>query len=331
MTSITQSLSKTCALVQVSFHRFNPVIQRRDLAEEYATSRGADRKSTKISVNLLDKTDAPSFTAINKLDGAIRNQVLYQWTTPTRVNGVRLTTNKALPMLREQLEHHEAERNALVRTFAYEEYPQAMRTAWERLGELYRARDFPSPEEVERAFRVSVRFTALSDAKTNIIGLPRDVLEMIETETKREHDDLRDLAFQQVVEKLHEQMAHTADKLDNYTVINKYDADKGRHVETRQNPFRDSLMLNLYDRIKQALMLDISVDSDLRPIAESLSDSLDKKMLDVNEQRQSERLRQKTVKIIRDHMKKMGDAGLIQRTVPEDIQDLYENDDILLM
>lgn len=263
---IHENLAKTCVLVSINLSRWQALKSDIVGAQKLADASKADPKSVYVGKRLVSDTHCPSFVAIQKLDGHIRNNIFYRRAAPTPVLNTRLLTSAALAKFISEVDPAFEERQGLIDKLVDEEYPAFLKLAQEYMGDRYDAVDFPTPAQVRAKYAAVRTFTPLSDSNPALVGFPEEVAESIAAQAAAQHDHLRDIAQDSIAPRLYQALADLADAMRNFSVV--VEGEGKERKEKRINPFRDSKVSNLVDRAEDCVDLDLSIDRKLAAFAD---------------------------------------------------------------
>jgi len=284
MTNIVhQNLAKTCVLVSVSLSRWQGKKIDVNASSELAERKNAKSGSAYVTKRLVSDQHCPSFKAIAKIDGHIRNNLVYRRALPTPVKNVRLVTASSLSKLIPELDAAFEEREALVDELVDKEYPAFLSLAQSYLGDLFDEDEFPTPTQVRAHYKAAKVFRPLADADPSIVGFPDEVAEMISQEAAKSHDHLREIAQGALGPRLHEALSAFVVAMREYAVSTKtvrreYTTKKGEQRSSatqqnvRHNPFRDSKVFNVWEAAEDCIDLDLSVGQGLAAFGKKVYD-----------------------------------------------------------
>jgi hypothetical protein len=123
---------------------------------------------------LIDKIE---LEPLSKHSGKVRD-LHYTMTLPWGDNGDRLLPSRMFMKYSEQMRNLRAEREKLAKEFA-QKYPSMIASGAQRLGSMYNANDFPSPDDIEKRFGIDLAFLPVPDANDFRVDVSKEAVDEI--------------------------------------------------------------------------------------------------------------------------------------------------------
>lgn len=171
MSVITEVTERTQRSVRKAVLLDNAVLVKLTF-RSYGTSRkvstsqvevgAADKRLLKVSKKILD---SPECDAITKLDGQIRTWVYSQVLPSQFIDGCHFVPLVSVERINDRLEDYRAERDVAV-TVLCDALERLIEQDRERLGPLFNAGDYPTVEEIQRAYSLEWSYMALDAPKS---------------------------------------------------------------------------------------------------------------------------------------------------------------------
>lgn len=272
------SLASRAMLCSLSISTWSARKHDPEASEEIARQHGAQADSGRYHKVLLPKT---ALAEIQKIVSEARQEHYYM-TLPWDDNGYRVLPAAAY------MEHTERMRALSNRyTPAVEalvnEFNQLVEEAKIRLGGLFRAEDYPGPDELRSKFSFETKVMPLPDAGDFRVALGEEEKERIKRQITVAVEASLQVASRELWQRLYESVSHMAERLQAYKVT-------GEGVE---HPFRDSVVTNLVKLTDILPKLNVTGDAELERLAAEVRASL---LVDPQELRKSEAVRNETAK-----------------------------------
>ena len=268
MNIVDENLAKTCVLVSISLSRWQGRKTDMKAAEKLAEEAKANRKSVYVGKRLVSEHHCPSFKAIQKLDGHIRNNIFYRRCAPTQIINTRIATSASLNKFIAELDQSFDKRAELIDKLVEKEYPAFLDIAQDYMGDRYDDADFPTPAQVRAKYAATRNFTPLADSNPALVGFPEEVANSIAEEAGKQHDYLREIAQDSLAPRLYQALSDFIVAMNAFSVIKVPDGEGSK--DKRINPFRDSKLSNVTDRAEDCIDLDLSIDRKLSAFASKL-------------------------------------------------------------
>ncbi len=279
MTSISDlSLSSRAMLASLSISTWSARKHDPQASEEIAARHGAQADSGRYHKVLLAKE---ALAEIQKIVSEAR-QEHYFMTLPWNDEGYRVLPAAAY------MDHVQKMRALSMRfTGAVDvlarQFLALIDQAKARLGGLFRAEDYPPPDELRAKFSFETRVMPLPDAGDFRVTLGGEEQERIRRQITAAVEASLQVGSRELWYRLYEAVQHMADRLSAYKVT-------GEGVE---HPFRDTVVTNLVKLVDVLPKLNVMNDPELERLAEQVRSSL---LIDPKELRKSEMVRAEKAK-----------------------------------
>lgn len=139
----------------------------RDATSQLTRDAGADSDAARVNKHLISKQ---SMKDVNAAANSIRTH-FYTNTLPWKDNGDRVIKRGGFTKFIEEHERLVAEFHNQVKVFANDKYAVELERSGFRMGDLFKAEDYPTPREVLRKFHVTLAIdpvTTFSDFRVDL-------------------------------------------------------------------------------------------------------------------------------------------------------------------
>jgi hypothetical protein len=282
------SLSSRAMLCSLSISVWSARKHDVEASEEIARQHGAQADAGRYHKVLLPKA---ALAEIQKIVSEAR-QEHYFMTLPWDDNGYRVLPAAAYMEHTDKMRALSNRFTPAVETLATQ-LNQLLEEAKIRLGGLFRAEDYPTPEELRAKYSFETKVLPLPDANDFRVTLGEEEKERIKRQITASVEASLQVGSRELWQRLYEAVSHMAERLQAYKVT-------GEGVE---HPFRDSVVTNLVKLVDILPKLNVTGDAELERLAEEARASL---LVDPHELRNSDSVRSETAKAasaIADRMK----------------------------
>ena len=185
--------------------------QRLDKAatEKITDQAGADRDAARVNKHLVPKK---AIDPVQSAASALRTH-LYDNTLPWKDSGERILTRRRYTKFIEEHEALVADFNAAVDKFLNEDYLAARDQAEFRMGDLFKADDYPSVMELRWKFRASLDIDAVTEGKDFRVDIA-DKGEM-QARIERQKNERLGAAMHHLWDRLAKTLSHFAEKMSD--------------------------------------------------------------------------------------------------------------------
>jgi hypothetical protein len=149
-------------------------------------------------------------------------------------------------------------------------YPQYVADARVRLNGMFDEKDYPTAAQINARFAFDVVISPLPDASDFRVSLGEAEETRIRSEIEDRVNAALDGAVRDLWQRVHDCVAHIAERLRAYKV--ERDPDTGK--DKVSNPFRDSLVTNLRDLVDLLPRLNLTGDPSLAAMRDKLAAQL---------------------------------------------------------
>lgn len=288
MTNISEpSLSSRAMLCSLSISMWTARKHDPDASEEIAVRHGAESDAGRYHKLLLPKE---AFAEIQKIVSEAR-QEHYFMTLPWDDNGYRVLPAAAYM-------DHTARMRVLSQRFAVgvdvlcRQFVSLVDQAKSRLGGLFRASDYPAPDELRAKFSFETRVIPLPDAGDFRVALSDAEKERIKRQITAAVEASLQVGSRELWCRLYEAVQHMAQRLAAYKVTD----------EGVEHPFRDTVVTNLIKLVDVLPKLNVMNDPELDRLANQVRVAL---LVDPKELRKSDAIRAETAKAAADIAQRM--------------------------
>lgn len=219
---------------------------------EVLSNNNANADAGKFAKKLLPDNALKGITAAH----SAARQRHYTLTLPWNDNGERILSSDMFFAYTKLMADSKDEIETALRKF-YDEYPEYVRHAPKRLGNMYRAEEFPTLDELKRKYDFSLSILPLpskDDFRVSLGTATEDAIKRsIETEVTRRYAE----AQRDVWSRLQKALEHFAAKMSDHDAI-----------------FRNSTVTNVIEIVELAPRLLVVPDPELTAACERIKDSL---------------------------------------------------------
>lgn len=221
----------------------------KEKSAEVTRDANAAHGAARVNKHLIPKE---ALAPISQAAGAVRNH-FYSKTLPWKDNGDRLLTR----VMYQQFiaEHGELQQQFkdAVDHFANHVYPAVREQAEFRMGELFKAEDYPAMSDIARRFYVSLDIDAITESNDfRVSGLDADDVEKIKTDMEEALQSRITKAMQDVWRRVADTLGHFGDRMQGDAI------------------FRDSTVTNLKEIAALLPGLNITNDPALSKIGDEI-------------------------------------------------------------
>jgi hypothetical protein len=281
------SLSSRAMLCALSISMWSAQKHDREASEEIATRHGAQVDAGRYHKVLLPKQ---ALAEIRRIVSDARSEH-YFMTLPWDDNGYRVLPAAAYMEHTQRMRELANQFTPAVEVLA-QQFEQLVAEAKGRLGGLFRADDYPTPQELGSKFSFETRVMPLPDAGDFRVALGDEEKDRIKRQITAAVEASLQVASRELWQRLYEAVKHMAARLDAYKVTE----------DGVEHPFRDSVVTNLVKLVDMLPKLNVTRDPELERMAEQVRASL---LVDPKQLRESESIRAeiaKTATSIADRM-----------------------------
>ena len=210
------SLSSRAMLCSLSISMWSARKHDPEASEEIAQRHGAQADAGRYHKVLLAKA---AFAEIQKIVSDAR-QEHYFMTLPWDDNGYRVLPAAAYMDHAEKMRELSSRFEPAVEALAMQ-FGQLVEEARVRLGGLFRAEDYPSPEELWSKFSFETKVMPLPDAGDFRVTLGDEEKDRIKRQITAAVEVSLQVASRELWQRLYEAVSHLAERLQSYKVTEK--------------------------------------------------------------------------------------------------------------
>lgn len=222
----------------------------------------ANAEWTKFTKRLVR---ADALKAIKKAEAAAR-ATHKELTLPWNENGQRILPAQAFQDYMQKMGAHSDDHEAAVDEFIAA-YDGLIDEARRELGGLFNADDYPTAAELQSKFVFDTELTALDTTGDFRVQMSEAEMEQLQAQIAKRTEARLAGAMTDVYQRLHEVVAHMADRLKAYK-------PKTGDDDKVQNPFRDATLNNVRDIVDLMPKLNITNDPELDALAAEVRQNL---------------------------------------------------------
>ncbi len=246
------SITKECMIVNMQIGLWQGYRLDKEASRVVTESNNASADAARVNKHLVPKE---ALKDIVSAQGAIRSH-FYECTLPWKDNGDRLLTRKMYLPFIEDHERLVKEFERAVTNFLDHGYPKAIQQAEFRMGDLFKAEDYPSASLLRHRFYVNMDIDAVTEAGDFRVQIETSQLDRIRVGMEDAMNARLGRAMQEVWERLATTLGHFANKMGSDDV------------------FRDSTVRNLEEIVDLLPGLNILDDPDLERIRQNIKGTL---------------------------------------------------------
>ncbi len=217
----------------------------------------ADNGTASVNKKLLGNCD--ELTAIQKFVANTRNKH-YSMTMPWSDLGMRLLPTAQYFKYHQQMTELQSEFERMVDTFC-NNYTWEVSRAQARLGNLFRADDYPSEWSLREKVAFNISYIPIPEAGDFRVDVGNEQREVLESHYNEYYSKQLGSAMQDVWDRTYKALSNMSERLD-------YGGDDKKKV------FRDSLVDNVLDIVGLLDVCNVTGDSQMAEMARKLDDTL---------------------------------------------------------
>ena len=187
--------------------------------------------------------------------GSLRTH-FYARTLPWGDNGDRLLPRLAYTDFVQEHGRLEQEFHNAVDNFIKEKYLAARDQAEFRMGEMFRAEDYPEADQLRRRFAVTLDVHGVPTGRDFRVDMDKQTTDMLRQQIEEKNAERVGTAMRDVWERLSTVLTHFANKMGEDAV------------------FRDSTVKNLEELVEMLPALNVTEDPELEKIRQDITDTL---------------------------------------------------------
>lgn len=253
-------LSQKAILVRFSVSQWTARKFDKKATQEVEANHGANKHAGEVgrfNKQLASKKYTEDMTA--NISSA--REFHYKHTLPWQdAEGIRILPVDTFSAYQQSMSEFRTKHEELVDTFV-KQYPDVVDEARYRLNGLFDIEDFPPVDQIRSKFSWEVSFSPVPESGDFRVSLGQEVLKQMEADLSKRLSHNYHEACVDLFERIHEQTANMAERLENYT-------------GTRKGRFNDSLVGNIRELAQLLPKLNVSGDKRLADLAARIDKEL---------------------------------------------------------
>jgi hypothetical protein len=244
-------------LVDLDMHRWTASKKDKEVSHEVAQNHGSDAGMGRFTKDLIAKEPLKKLNSVYTEAGAYHREHTTAWMD----SGPRLMSASFFDTYRDKMADFELQWNSAVADFVagYAGYVQDARLS---LGTLFKDSDYPTPQEVERAYSFGYKLMPVPDSKHfEVLGVNAHVAEM-QRRTEQQTAEALKATARDIGLRVKTAVQHMANKLNAYKVTSA----------GTEGIFRDTLVENVRELADLIPVLNVAGDPELDRIAQEMRD-----------------------------------------------------------
>lgn len=246
------SIVKECMVVNLQIGMWNGYKLDKESSKRVTEQASADADSARVNKHLVPKE---ALKNIVSAAGLLRMH-FYNNTLPWKDNGDRLLTRKLYMQFVQDHSQHVKTFNEAVEQFLTVDYPKVVDQAAFRMGELFKAEDYPAVSDLRRKFYVRMDIDAVTEAADFRVAMDTAVVDEIKMDIYEALQGRLSRAMGDVWSRLADTLGHFAAKMSEDAI------------------FRDSTVTNLEEIVELLPSLNFMDDPDLDAIRQDIKQSI---------------------------------------------------------
>jgi hypothetical protein len=256
---IASPLARKAVLVSVSISQWTARRLDRKVTDEVNAQHNATSNAGRYNKLLIDPT---RLKKIGEIVSKARG-LHYTLTRPWQDEGARILPNQLFEKFANEFRQIKRDFEAAAEEFC-DGYPAYIEERKRELGDLFKADDYPSVEDIRSKFKLDMSVMPLPDANDFRSDLDPDLVEDLRAEIAKSVDAATDGAQQATVKQLAEVVGHMAKKLREFS----------EKKEGQRTFFADSLVGNVRELADLLPAFNLKGDPELNRIAARVKSEL---------------------------------------------------------
>ena len=284
LTESAPSISSSAMLVELSISTWTGRKLDKQASQVVTTTNNASSGVANVHKKLLG--DCAELDMIQKFVGNVRNEH-YAMTMPWSDTGIRLLpTAQYFKYHRVMTDFANSHKELIIKFL--NAYANRVADAQDKLGDLFRRMDYPSPDQIASKFNFNISYIPLPEVGDFRIDIGNEQKEVLQKSYTDYYSSQLSNAMNDVWTRLHKVLTNMSERLDY--------ADK----ETKKI-FRDTLVTNVVDIVELLSVCNVTKDSRMESMRVSLDNAL--RGVTPDALREDEFLRAETKQAIDDAIK----------------------------
>ena len=246
------NIAENCMIVNLTISAWSGYKLDRGLTHKVTAEAQADTDAARVNKHLVPKE---SLKEIVTAMGALRTH-FYEKTLPWGDNGDRLLPRLAYQAFIEEHGRLCGDFDSAVDNFLNVKYPAARDRASFRMGEMFKASDYPEPSTLKYKFAVNLDVHGVPTGHDFRVDLAKEDIDLLRVQIDMKNQDRVTNAIKDVWVRLLDTLGHFAARMDGDAV------------------FRDSTVTNLEELVDAMPALNITNDPELEKVRQDIMDTI---------------------------------------------------------
>lgn len=246
------SIANNTMVVNLQISMWSGYKLDKGMSQRVTTEAKADSDAARVNKHIVPKE---TLKEIVSAAGSLRTH-FYDRTLPWGDNGDRLLPRLSYAEFVQEHGRLEQEFNNAVDNFINEKYLAARDQAEFRMGEMFKAEDYPEAEQLRRRFSVNLDVHGVPTGHDFRVDMDTQTVDMLRQQIEQKNAERVSMAMRDVWERLSEVLTHFANKMGEDSV------------------FRDSTVRNLEELVEMLPALNVTNDPELDRIRQDITDTI---------------------------------------------------------
>lgn len=246
------SIANNTMVVNLQISMWSGYKLDKGMSQRVTSEANADADAARVNKHIVPKE---ALKEIVTAAGSLRTH-FYDRTLPWGDNGDRLLPRLAYTEFMQEHGRLEQEFNNAVDNFIKEKYLAARDQAEFRMGEMFRAEDYPEADQLRRRFAVNIDVHGVPTGRDFRVDMDKQTTDMLRQQIEAKNAERVSAAMRDVWERLATVLTHFANKMGEDAV------------------FRDSTVRNLEELVELLPALNVTEDPELEKIRQDITDTL---------------------------------------------------------
>ena len=246
------SIANNTMVVNLQISMWSGYKLDKGMSQRVTSEANADADAARVNKHIVPKE---SLKEIVTAAGSLRTH-FYARTLPWGDNGDRLLPRLAYTDFVQEHGRLEQEFHNAVDNFIKEKYLAARDQAEFRMGEMFRAEDYPEADQLRRRFAVTLDVHGVPTGRDFRVDMDKQTTDMLRQQIEEKNAERVGTAMRDVWERLSTVLTHFANKMGEDAV------------------FRDSTVKNLEELVEMLPALNVTEDPELEKIRQDITDTL---------------------------------------------------------
>ena len=246
------SIANNTMVVNLQISMWSGYKLDKGMSQRVTSEANAAADAARVNKHIVPKE---SLKEIVTAAGSLRTH-FYARTLPWGDNGDRLLPRLAYTDFVQEHGRLEQEFHNAVDNFIKEKYLAARDQAEFRMGEMFRAEDYPEADQLRRRFAVNLDVHGVPTGRDFRVDMDKQTTDMLRQQIEEKNAERVGTAMRDVWERLSTVLTHFANKMGEDAV------------------FRDSTVKNLEELVEMLPALNVTEDPELEKIRQDITDTL---------------------------------------------------------